>query len=69
MLNKTLQYFKENVKKSDSLTEDAKHHLTSWVQYIEENKSFLLRVHQSLFYINGTFYNIANRMTGIKYVS
>lgn len=41
----------------------------TFVDFLIEEKPSLKRVHNSLFYVDGKYYNISNRMVGIHYVS
>lgn len=69
LLDRALTHTENKVKYSASLTQQAKDTLLKCIQGFKEHKWVLKRIHQSLFYINGKYYNISNRFTGIKYVS
>ncbi|CAG9764538.1 unnamed protein product [Ceutorhynchus assimilis] len=68
LIDKVLTYTETSVKKSPSLTQRAKDELVKFIQIFMEHKFTIKRIHHSLFYIGGKYYNIANRITGIKYV-
>lgn len=68
LYDRLLEHLKSNIKSSDSLTEEARIKLTNVIAFLKENKVLIFRLHYSFFYIYGTYYNISNRITGIKYV-
>lgn len=57
------------VENAASLTPHAKQVLLKCVEGLKNQAPVLKRIHHSLFYIDGKYYNIANRVTGVKYVS
>lgn len=69
LLDRFLSSAKLRLAKSQSLTTNAKSSMTKCVEFLMEEKPTLKRLHNSLFYIDGRFYNISNRMVGIHYVS
>lgn len=36
---------------------------------LKEEKTTIKRIHSALFYMDGKYYNLSNRITGIQYVS
>ncbi|XP_044259060.1 peroxisome biogenesis factor 10-like isoform X1 [Tribolium madens] len=56
------------IKHSNELTEQAKTLLIKLLTFLQEQKHTLKRIHHSLFYIGGKYYNISNRILAIKYV-
>ncbi|XP_030767764.1 peroxisome biogenesis factor 10-like [Sitophilus oryzae] len=68
LLDRALLAAEKQVNQSSSLTNNAKETLLSFIQFFKEKKVYLKWIHHSLFYIGGKYYNIANRLTGIKYV-
>lgn len=69
LLDRLLSSTKVKITNSSILTEEAKSMLSKCVEFLIEEKPSLKRLHNSLFYIDGKFYNISNRMVGIHYVS
>nr|XP_033777076.1 peroxisome biogenesis factor 10 [Geotrypetes seraphini] len=51
-----------------SLTEQQKKNFLRSLHFLRHSITFLRRLHLALFYINGTFYHIAKRITGINYL-
>lgn len=69
LLDRLLCYVKKNLLKSPALTNEAKSVLLKCINFFLEEKSYFKSVHNALFYINGSYYNISNRVIGIHYVS
>ncbi|KAF5298588.1 hypothetical protein FQR65_LT09683 [Abscondita terminalis] len=63
-----LDHLISNLKRSESLTNEARTKLIRVLSFLKEHKLLLFRLHHSFFYIYGTYYNLSNRITGIKYV-
>lgn len=59
---------REKVSKSEHLTSNAKNCFLNTIDVLNEQKPTLKRIHHAIFYTNGKYYNIANRMTNIRYV-
>lgn len=68
LLDRFLSFAKVKLAKSTALTKDSKSTLFKCVEFLIEEKPTLKRLHNSLFYTDGRFYNISNRMIGIHYV-
>lgn len=68
LLDRLLSSTKVKITKSTTLTKEAKSALLKCIDFLIEEKPSLKRLHNSLFYIDGRFYNISNRMVGIHYV-
>lgn len=69
LYNKALRHFENKLKENKSLTPEARVTLIRSVQFLIHNKELLLRINQTLFYLNGEYYHISNRLTKIQYVS
>ncbi|KAJ8921942.1 hypothetical protein NQ315_008576 [Exocentrus adspersus] len=68
LLDRLLSSSKDKISKSTSLRQDAKSFLLKSIDFIRDQKPTISRIHHSIFYTNGKYYNISNRLTGIKYV-
>ncbi|KAK5650709.1 hypothetical protein RI129_001738 [Pyrocoelia pectoralis] len=68
LYDRFLEKLKRSIKNSKSLTHNARIKLINLINYLKENKVVLLRLHYSIFYIYGKYYNVSNRMLGIKYI-
>ncbi|MEE6483835.1 hypothetical protein FKM82_013667 [Ascaphus truei] len=55
-------------RKICSLSEQQKKTLVKTVYVVRQSIIFLRRLHLAIFYMNGAFYNIAKRVTGITYL-
>merc|ERR1719220_606484 len=68
-----LKYLIKNVenivKNNQNIREDAKKTLLTTISYSEIVLEFLSRINVCLFYFHGTFYQLAKRLTGIRYVN
>ena len=68
-----LKYLIKNVenivKNNQNIREDAKKTLLTTISYSEIVLDFLSRINVCLFYFHGTFYQLAKRLTGIRYVN
>lgn len=69
LFDRVLIAAEKQINRSISLTSNAKEVLLKLVRTFKNQKLFLRRIHHSLFYITGNYYNISNRFTGIRYVS
>ncbi|CAG9858935.1 unnamed protein product [Phyllotreta striolata] len=67
MLDRFLNYSRKAVS-SSQLQNNAKSFLLKCIEILKEEKTTVKRIHNALFYINGKYYNISNRITGIQYV-
>ncbi|XP_050305686.1 peroxisome biogenesis factor 10-like [Anthonomus grandis grandis] len=68
LLDRALSYTEVKIRRSPSLTQDAKELFIKCITKAKDEKWMLKRIHYSLFYINGKYYNVSNRLTGIRYV-
>ncbi|KAB0802778.1 hypothetical protein PPYR_04964 [Photinus pyralis] len=68
LYNRFLDKLKTNINNSETLTNHARLKLIRVITFFKENKLLLLRLHYSLFYIYGKYYNLSNRIWGIKYI-
>lgn len=66
---KILHHVHVYISKNNSLTPEAQSSLLQLIKSIENNKDLIYKCHQVAFYLNGKYYSIANRITGIRYVS
>ena len=57
------------VRKNQNIREDAKKTLLTTISYGEIVSEYLSRINVCLFYFHGTFYQLAKRLTGIRYVN
>ena len=57
------------VKNDQNIREDAKKKLLTTISYGEIVLEYLSRINVCLFYFHGTFYQLAKRVTGIRYVN
>ncbi|XP_053307784.1 peroxisome biogenesis factor 10 [Spea bombifrons] len=55
-------------RKISALSEQQRKTLIKTVYVIRQSIIFLRRLHLAIFYLNGTFYHIAKRLTGINYL-
>ncbi|KAJ8976125.1 hypothetical protein NQ317_019390 [Molorchus minor] len=62
LLERFLEALKNKISKSVTLTENAKSFLFKCIDFTKDQKSTLARIHHSLFYIDGKYYNISNRV-------
>lgn len=58
----------ECVEKLEEVPSDRKEALLKIADLLRKNKSIFKAIHRSLFFVNGRYYNFANRFTGMKYV-
>ncbi|XP_028663299.1 peroxisome biogenesis factor 10 [Erpetoichthys calabaricus] len=64
-----LYFFRDWMQKSvNKLTEEQKKSTLRLVVFLKQAVTFVHRLHVAIFYLNGTFYHIGKRITGIKYV-
>lgn len=68
LLERAINSLKHTVNESMTITEQAKTLILQVLKFIKEQKETFIRIHHALFYIDGRYYNISNRITGIKYV-
>ncbi|XP_023015884.2 peroxisome biogenesis factor 10 [Leptinotarsa decemlineata] len=68
LLERLLNYSRNKINNSVSMTDKAKSVFLSCIDIFKEEKSTIKRIHTSLFYMDGKYYNISNRLTGIHYV-
>ncbi|XP_050499884.1 peroxisome biogenesis factor 10-like [Diabrotica virgifera virgifera] len=68
MFDRILNYSKKKILASQDLRSDVKSLLLKCIAILKEEKSTLKRIHNALFYMDGRYYNISNRVTGIQYV-
>lgn len=68
MFDRLLKSTEATIQNSATLTQQAKDALLTFIQCFRNQKVNLRRIHQSIFYIGGKYYNLANRFTGIRYV-
>lgn len=68
LLERLILKLKSDITNSTSLTHQAQAVFLGILNFLSSNKSNLKRIHQALFYINGRYYNVSNRITGIRYV-
>lgn len=68
LFDRLLRKMRENVAQSTSLLSEPKDKLLQILSFLIDNKHILIRLHQAIFYMYGKYYNISNRLTGIKYV-
>lgn len=68
MLTRLLISLDNRVSKSETLTQNAKNCFLNCIEFLKEQKSILNRIHRAIFYTNGKYYNVANRVTNIRYV-
>lgn len=69
LYNKALRHFEKKLKQNKVLEPEARDSLIRSVQFLINNKELLVRINQTLFYLNGDYYHISNRLTKIQYVS
>lgn len=69
LIDGLIQSLQRRLKQSNDLTEQAQTVLLKTLEFLRQHKQALARIHHSLFYINGKYYNISNRLMGIRYVS
>ncbi|XP_019874179.1 peroxisome biogenesis factor 10 [Aethina tumida] len=67
LLERLILKLKSDITNSTSLTHQAQAVFLGILNFLSSNKSNLKRIHQALFYINGRYYNVSNRITGIRY--
>ncbi|KAF2901032.1 hypothetical protein ILUMI_05172 [Ignelater luminosus] len=68
LYDRLFNHVKTNIAGSTSLVDRTKDDLLKLTTFLLDNKTILLKLHQSWFYIDGAYYNISNRITGIRYV-
>ncbi|CAG9823728.1 unnamed protein product [Phaedon cochleariae] len=68
LLDRLLNYSKIHINGSSSLTMKAKSLFISCIDVFKDEKPNLKRIHTALFYMDGRYYNISNRLAGIRYV-
>ncbi|RZC34641.1 peroxisome biogenesis factor 10, partial [Asbolus verrucosus] len=68
LFDRFMHSLQTKIKKSNELTEKAKTLFLKILDFTQQHKQTVKRIHHSLFYINGKYYNISNRAMGIKYV-
>ncbi|XP_022904231.1 peroxisome assembly protein 10-A-like [Onthophagus taurus] len=68
ILDRTLQHLEKKTSKNYELKDEARRFILKNIKFVKNNKELFIRLHQSLFYINGAYYNISNRLTSIRYV-
>lgn len=69
MYDRLLKNVEIVVEESQHLTPDKKVAILQFTEFLNTKKSVFKAIHRSLFFINGTYYYLSNRVTGIKYVS
>ncbi|KAL1492239.1 hypothetical protein ABEB36_012720 [Hypothenemus hampei] len=68
LVDRLISYVELQVSRSSAFTQQAKDVLLKCVRTFRDQKFLLKKIHHFLFYINGQYYNISNRSSGIKYV-
>nr|CAI5826077.1 unnamed protein product [Callosobruchus analis] len=68
LVERLLNHSKQQIKNSKTLTIDTKEFLIVCLDFLKQEKVTLRSIHNSLFYMDGAFYNISNRLTGLRYV-
>ncbi|CAH1958800.1 unnamed protein product [Acanthoscelides obtectus] len=68
LVERLLSHSKQKIKNSTTITKDAKEFLIVCLDFFKKEKVTLRSIHNSLFYMDGAFYNISNRLTGLRYV-
>ncbi|KAJ8934265.1 hypothetical protein NQ318_020916 [Aromia moschata] len=68
LLERLLNTVKNKVLASKTVTQNGKSVLLKCIDFVKEQKPTLTRIHHSIFYTNGKYYNISNRIMGIRYV-
>lgn len=63
-----LRTLRKTVVDSVELTENAKSNILRQIDFVKDNKHIFIRMHHSIFYINGRYQNISNRLNGLRYV-
>ncbi|KRT79105.1 zinc finger protein [Oryctes borbonicus] len=58
----------EHISNSTEIRNEAKSEITRILRFFRTNKDLFVRFHYSLFYIQGKYHSISNRISGIKYV-
>ncbi|CAH1958798.1 unnamed protein product [Acanthoscelides obtectus] len=67
LVERLLSHSKQKIKNSTTITKDAKEFLIVCLDFFKKEKVTLRSIHNSLFYMDGAFYNISNRLTGLRY--
>ncbi|CAH0552080.1 unnamed protein product [Brassicogethes aeneus] len=68
MLDRLIKKLKNQINNSQKITENSKSFFVNILNFVSNNKLKFNRIHKALFYINGKYYNVSNRITGIRYV-
>ncbi|KAG5897202.1 hypothetical protein JTB14_022555 [Gonioctena quinquepunctata] len=68
LLERLLNYSKSKINSSSSLRSEAKSFLLRCIDVFKDEKSTIKRIHTSLFYMDGKYYNVSSRLMGIRYV-
>ena len=69
LLKYLIKQLENVVKNNPNIREDAKKTLLTTISYGETVSDYLSRINLCLFYFHGTFYHLAKRLTGIRYVN
>ncbi|XP_056633289.1 peroxisome biogenesis factor 10-like [Diorhabda sublineata] len=67
MMDRFLTYSRKKICACQGLRTDIKSLLLKCIQLLKEEKITIKRIHNALFYIDGRYYNVSNRITGIQY--
>lgn len=57
------------VQESQHLQPDKKELIFQFIEFLKTKKNMFKAMHRSLFFINGAYSYLSNRITGIKFVS
>ncbi|XP_063911886.1 peroxisome assembly protein 10-B-like [Zophobas morio] len=68
LYDRLIHSLQNNIKNSHELTEEAQSVFLKILGFFHQHKQALKRIHHSLFYMDGKYYNISNRIMGVKYV-
>jgi len=69
LLKYLLKHIENTVKNDPSVRKDAKKKLLTTISYGDTALEFLNKINVCLFYFHGSFYHLAKRLTGIRYVN
>ncbi|XP_044752659.1 peroxisome biogenesis factor 10-like [Coccinella septempunctata] len=68
VVDRLISYMESQVKSSGELREEARKSLLNLFSIWNIIKCDLLTIHKAIFYLNGTYYTFAHRLSGIQYV-